>query len=65
MTSSTTNETAASSPDDNAAGTRISSEKGNVLIIGDSGVGKSTLVNAVLGEDRAEASFGSEGTRRN
>lgn len=64
MTSSTTNETAASSPDDNAAGTRISSEKGNVLIIGNSGVGKSTLVNAVLGEDRAEASFGSEGTTK-
>ena len=64
MTSSTTNETAVSSPDDNAAGTRISSEKGNVLIIGNSGVGKSTLVNAVLGEDRAEASFGSEGTTK-
>lgn len=36
--------------------------KANVLIIGNSGVGKSTLVNAVLGEDRAEVSFGTKGT---
>lgn len=38
--------------------------KGNVLLIGNSGVGKSTLVNAVLGEDRAETGFGTEGTTR-
>jgi len=39
-------------------------EKGNVLVIGNSGVGKSTLINAVLGEDRAEASWGNAGTTR-
>lgn len=39
-------------------------EKGNVLVIGNSGVGKSTLINAVLGEDRAETSWGSTGTTR-
>lgn len=38
--------------------------KGNVLIVGNSGVGKSTLVNAVFGEDRAETSFGQEGTTK-
>ena len=41
-----------------------SGAKANVLIIGNSGVGKSTLVNAVLGEDRAEASFGTKGTTK-
>lgn len=35
--------------------------KGNVLIMGNSGVGKSTLVNAVLGEEKAVTSFGTEG----
>jgi uncharacterized protein (DUF697 family)/GTP-binding protein EngB required for normal cell division len=39
-------------------------EKGNVLVIGNSGVGKSTLINAVLGEDRAETSWGNAGTTR-
>ena len=37
---------------------------GNVLVIGNSGVGKSTLINAVLGEDKAEVSAGTEGTTK-
>ncbi len=39
-------------------------ERGNVLVIGSSGVGKSTLINAVLGEDRAEAGWGTTGTTK-
>ena len=39
-------------------------ERGNVLVIGNSGVGKSTLINAVLGEEIAETSWGKEGTTK-
>lgn len=36
--------------------------KGNVLVLGNSGVGKSTLINAVIGDDIAKTSFGTRGT---
>ena len=37
-------------------------QRGNVLVIGNSGVGKSTLINSVFGEERAKTGWGSEGT---
>jgi uncharacterized protein (DUF697 family)/GTP-binding protein EngB required for normal cell division len=41
-----------------------SKEYGNIRVIGNSGVGKSTLINAVIGSDEAETGRGSEGTTK-
>ncbi len=38
--------------------------KGNVLVIGNSGVGKSTLINAVLGDECAVTGYGTAGTTK-
>lgn len=39
-------------------------KKGNVLVVGNSGVGKSTLINAVMGSEVAETSWGTSGTTK-
>lgn len=39
-------------------------EKGNVLVTGNSGVGKPALINAVPGEELAVTSFGTSGATK-
>ena len=39
-------------------------KKGNILFLGNSGVGKSTLINAIMNEDRAETGIGITGTTK-
>ena len=36
-------------------------ERGNVLVIGNSGVGKSTSINTILGEKKVEKGWGTKG----
>lgn len=36
----------------------------NIIVLGNSGVGKSTLINAFLGENKAQTRFGIEGTTK-
>lgn len=43
---------------------RDNKEYGNVLVIGNSGVGKSTLINSVIGSEEALTGRGSEGTTK-